>query len=172
MKINLQAVGKFAAEVEKNPAAGTKEKVVSGECNFAEGQPHFSATIEFANGKATLSADNPPFMGGGGVAPDPVNYCLFGTASCFAGTMMAIIAQRGLKVDKLTVNAHNRVNFHRALNLGKKPPVEEVWLKLDYSGEAAPQEMHEALNEALETCPGAYCISHPIPLTAEVRKQS
>lgn len=171
MKVNLQAIQKFAAEVEKNPAAGTKEKFVTGECNFGEG-PHFAATVEFAQGKATLTADNPPFMGGEGSAPDPVNLCLMGTASCFAGTMMAIIAQRELKVDKLTVSAHNRVNFHRALHLGIRPPVEAVWLKLDYSGEATQADMHAAMNEAIETCPGAYCISHPIPLTAEVRKKN
>jgi uncharacterized OsmC-like protein len=169
MKVNLQAIEKFAAEVEKNPAAGTKEKSVAGECNFGDG-PHFSATVEFAQGKTTLTADNPPFMGGSGSAPDPVNLCLFGTASCFAGTMMAIIAQRGLSVHKLTVSAHNRINFHRALHLGNRPPVEEVWLKLEYSGDATQSDMHVAMNEALETCPGAYCISRPIPLTAEVRK--
>src|SRR3989339_1038247 len=101
MKINLQAIEKFAAEVKQNPAAGIKEKVISGECNFGDG-PHYSATVEFAQGKTTITSDNPPFMSGSGIAPDPVNYCLFGTASCFAGTMMAIIAQRGLKVDKLT----------------------------------------------------------------------
>ncbi len=171
MKVNLQAIEKFAAEVTNNPAAGTREKSVTGECNFGDG-PHFSTTVEFAKGKTTFSVDNPPFMGGEGGAPDPVNICLTGTASCFAGTMMAIIAQRGLKVQSLTVSAHNRINFHRALHLGDKPPVEEVWLKLEYTGDAAQSEMHSVMNEALETCPGAYCISRPIPLTAEIKKRN
>jgi uncharacterized OsmC-like protein len=169
MKVNLPAIEKFAAEVQQYPTKGTKEKSVAGECNFADG-PHFSATVEFAQGKATLTADNPPFMGGEGSAPDPVNYCLFGTAACFAGTLMTLIAQRGLDVNKLTVSAHNRISFHRALGLGKQPPVDEVWLKVEYSGAATQAEMHDALNESLEICPGAYCINHAIPLSAEIRK--
>ncbi len=169
MKINFSAIEKFAADVKANSAAGVKEKSVTGECSFGDG-PHFSATVEFAKGKTTLTADNPPFMGGGGVAPDPINYCLFGTASCFAGTLMTVVAERGLAVDKLTVSAHNRVNFHRALGLGKQPPVEQVWLKVEYSGAASQSEMHAAVNESLEICPGAYCISHAIPLSAEVKK--
>jgi uncharacterized OsmC-like protein len=169
MKINFQAIEKFAAEVKQNPAAGIKEKVVAGECGFEEG-PHFTATVEFAKGKATLTSDNPPFMGGGGTAPDPINYCLFGTASCFAGTLMTVVAQRGLKVDKLSVSAHNRVNFNRALGLGQQPPVEQVWLKIEYSGAATQNEVHEAVNESMEVCPGAYCVSHAIPLSAEVKK--
>ena len=170
MKINLSAVQKFAADVQTNPVAGVKEKSVTGECSFEHG-PHFSATVEFVQGKMTLTSDNPPFMGGSGTAPDPINYCLFGTASCFAGTLMTVIAQRCLNVDKLTVSAHNRVNFHRALGLGKQPPVEQVWIKVEYSGEAAQSEMHDAVNETMEACPGAYCVSHAIPLSAEVRKR-
>ena len=169
MKINFSSIEKFAADVQKNPSAGIKEKSVGGECNFGDG-PHFTATIEFAQGKATLTSDNPPFMGGSGSAPDPVNYCLFGTASCFAGTLMTVIAQRGLQVDKLSVSAHNRVNFHRALGLGQQPPVEQVWLKIEYSGTAAQSEMHSAVNETMEICPGAYCVTHAIPLSAEIKK--
>ena len=169
MKVNLQAIEKFAAEIQQNPAAGTKEKTVTGECNFGAGA-HFSTTLEYAQGKATVSVDNPPFMGGEGSAPDPLNMCLTGTASCFAGAMMTIIAQRGLKVEKLTVTASNRMNFHRALGLGDKPVVEKVWLKLQYSGSATQAEMESAMQEAMETCPGAYCVTNPIPLSAEVEK--
>jgi uncharacterized OsmC-like protein len=170
MKVNLSAVTKFAGEVEKDLSLAVKEKSVSGECNFAEGQPHLSAVLEFPKGKLTLGSDQPLFFGGGGSAPDPLLYCLFGTASCFAGTMMVLIAQHGLKVDALNITVKNRVNFLRPLGLGEAPVVDGVWIGMAYRGAASQDEMDEVVSEALATCPGAYCLTHPIPVTAEIRK--
>ncbi len=170
MKTNFSAIEKFAGECQANPANAIKQKVVLGECNFAEGQPHFTATIEFANGKTTANTDQPPFMGGGGSAPDPLQYCLYGLASCFAGTMMLVIGQRGLKVDKLEVSAWNRVNLLKPLGLANVPIVERVGIKMAFAGAATIQEMNAVVEEALETCPGAYCVRNPINLETEILK--
>ncbi|MCX6601723.1 MAG: OsmC family protein [bacterium] len=170
MQVNLSAVMKFAGEVQKDPRLAIKEKSVSGECNFADGQPHITATLEFPQGKLTLASDQPLFFGGGGSAPDPLLYCLFGTASCFAGTMMVIIAQRKLSVDALNITVKNRVNLLRPLGLGDAPVVEGVWIGMTYRGAASEEQMNAVVKEALETCPGAYCLTHPIPVTAEIKK--
>ena len=170
MQVNLSAIMKFAGEVQENPSLAIKEKSVSGECNFADGQPHITATLEFPQGKLTLSSDQPLFFGGGGSAPDPLLYCLFGTASCFAGTMMVIIAQRKLSVDALNITVKNRINLLRPLGLGDAPVVEEVGIHMTYRGAAAESDMNDVVKEALESCPGAYCLTHPIPVRAEIKK--
>lgn len=170
MKVNLQAVMNFIGEVKKDKSLAIKTKTVSGECNFTEGQPHFTAVLEFPGGKGTLASDQPPFFGGGGTAPDPLLYCLYGTASCFAGTMMIIIAQRGLSVDSLRVTVQNKVNLARPLGLGDDPIVEGVWIQAEYAGAATDAQMKEVVDEATQTCPGAYCLTHPIPLHVEIRK--
>jgi uncharacterized OsmC-like protein len=161
---------KFAGEVQENPSLAIKEKSVSGECSFAVGQPHITATLEFPQGKLALSSDQPLFFGGGGSAPDPLLYCLFGTAACFAGTMMVIIAQRKLSVDALNITVKNRLNLQRPLGLGEAPLVEGVWIEMTYRGAASESDMNDAAKEALETCPGAYCLTHPIPVKAEIKK--
>lgn len=168
MKVNIPALEKFAADVKSDPGLAIKTKVVEGPCNFEPGQPHFSATLEFPSGKLTLTCDQPPFMGGGGTAPDPLLYCLYGTASCFAGTMMLIIEQRKLNVDSLHVRVQNKVNLTQPLGLGKAPIVEGVWISMEYTGDAGQGDMDAAVKEAMDTCPGAYCITNPIPLTAEI----
>jgi uncharacterized OsmC-like protein len=171
MKVNLQAIMNFIGEARLQPSLAVKRKEVSGECNFAEGQPHYSATVEFANGQMELKSDQPPFGGGGGTAPDPILYCLFGTASCFAGTMMTIIARRGLKVDSLHVSAENRVNLSLPMGLSHAPIVESFSLRAEYSGEASEVEMNEVVKESLETCPGIYCLKNPIPINAEINRR-
>ncbi|MBU0508567.1 OsmC family protein [bacterium] len=170
MKVNLSAIMNFAGEVQSDKNLARKTKTVSGTCNFADGQPHFEAVLEFPKGKATLPSDQPPFMGGGGLAPDPILYCLYGTASCFAGTMMLIIAQRNLKVDSLKVSVQNKLNLLKPLGLGEAPLVEGVTISLEYSGAATQREMDEAVAEAMETCPGAYCLKNPILTSAEIKK--
>lgn len=170
MKVNFPAIEKFVADVKNDASLAIKTKIVEGSCNFEQGQPHYTATLEFPSGKTTLVCDQPPFMGGGGTAPDPLLYCLYGTASCFAGTMMLIIEQRKLKVDSLRVRVQNKVNLTRPLGLGEAPIVEGVWIGMEYTGEAGQGDMDSAVKEAMETCPGAYCVTHPIPLTAEIHR--
>jgi uncharacterized OsmC-like protein len=171
MNVNPSAVMKFAGDVEKDPSLAIKNKSVSGVCSFEEGKPHLTATLEFPQGKLTLASDQPLFFGGGGSAPDPLLYCLFGTASCFAGTMMVLIAQRKLSISALNITVENKVNLLRPLGLGDAPIIEGVWIKMTYEGDADEERMNEVVEEALETCPGAYCLTNPIPVTAEITKQ-
>lgn len=170
MNVNLSAIMKFIGEVKNDNTLARKTKAVSGTCNFADGQPHFEAVLEFPKGKLALRSDQLPFMGGAGTAPDPILYCLYGTASCFAGTMMLLIAQRGLKVDSLKVTVQNQLNLLKPLGLGEAPLVEGVTISVEYAGAATQREMDEAVAEAMESCPGAYCLKNPIPVTAEAKR--
>ena len=170
MNVNLSAIMKFIGEVKKDNTLARKTKTVSGTCNFADGQPHFEAVLEFPKGKLALHSDQLPFMGGAGTAPDPILYCLYGTASCFAGTMMLLIAQRGLKVDSLKVTVQNQLNLLKPLGLGEAPLVEGVTISVEYAGAATQREMDEAVAEAMESCPGAYCLKTPIPVSAEAKR--
>ena len=170
MKVNLQAVEKFAREVQADGELARKTKTVSGEGNFRAGEPHFTATLEFPAGKALLESDQLPLLGGAGSAPDPILYCLYGTAACFAGTVMLLLAQRNIALESLRVTAQNRLNLHKPLGLGEAPIVEGVWISVDYMGGADEAAMAAVVAEAVETCPAAWCLTHPIPLTTVVNK--
>src|SRR3989338_7787303 len=73
-----------------------------------------------------VEADGPPFMGGSGIKPDPVQYCLFGLAACYAQTFASVAAEKGIKLNKLKVAAENKVNLIKALGLSDEPIVEKV----------------------------------------------
>jgi uncharacterized OsmC-like protein len=171
MQINFKAVETFVADVKQDPNLALKQKQILGQCNFKDGQPHFEATVEFAKGSTVLTSDQPPFMGGGGTAPDPILYCLYGTASCFAGTMMMIVAQHGLQVNRMAVTAYNQVDLTKPLGLGDHAIVTKVGLRVQYSGTASETEMQAAVDEATETCPGAYCVTHKIPLETSLVRE-
>jgi hypothetical protein len=95
--VNVEAMARFAAQVEQDPGAAKKLKSVTGQWSFAEGAPQFRAELEYPGGAHAVETDFAPFMGGEGLRPDPVSYCMYGFASCFAGTFVAIAAAEKLE---------------------------------------------------------------------------
>ncbi len=168
--VNLEGIKRFAKEVEQDPTVAQKEKVVSGSWNFDEGNPQYQATVEFATGSATFESDQAPFMGGSGLAPDPVQYCLYGISSCYAGTLVAIAAMEGIELKSLKVTAKNRIDLRKALGLSDEPIIQGVTIAV----EAQPvegvslEEVKRIAALAEERCPGMECMKREIPYTIDV----
>lgn len=172
MKINnvdMEKAGAFVEEVKKDKVKALKVKRVGGTWNFEDGKPQFASTLEHANGSTVVSADAPPFLGGNGIKPDPVQYCLFGLAACFAQTFASIAAEKGVELNKLKVSAENKVNLSRALGLGNEPIVERVKLIVEVS-DVDKDKIKEIEQLSKERCPGVYCLTNPIKLDIEVNK--
>ena len=102
-------------------------------------------------------------MGGSGIKPDPVQYCLFGLAACYAQTFASIAAEKGIKLKQLNVAAENKVNLSKALGLSNEPIVENVKLQVNASSEGK-ENLDEIKKLAEERCPGVYCLTNPIKL--------
>ena len=168
--INLDEAGAFVEEVKADKSKAIKVKRVEGAWSFKGGEPQFASTLEHANGSTIVEADAPPFMGGSGLKPDPVQYCLFGLAACFAQTFASIAAENGIELKKLKVTAENKVNLSRALGLSNEPIVERVKLSVDVLSEADESRLKEIEELAKERCPGVYCLTNPIKLDIEVTK--
>ena len=169
MKINnvdVEKTGAFVEEVKQDKSKALKVKKVEGSWNLEDGKVQFSAVLEHPNGKTTVEADGPPFIGGSGIKPDPVQYCLFGLAACFAQTFASIAAEKGIKLNELKVSVENKVNLSKALGLSDEPIVENVKLKVNASSEGK-ENLDEIKKLAEERCPGVYCLTNPIKLEIE-----
>ena len=168
--INLEKAGVFVEEVKKDKSKALKVKRVEGTWNLEDGKVQFVSTLEHANGSTIVEADAPPFMGGSGLKPDPVQYCLFGLAACFAQTFASIAAEKGIELKKLKVTAENKVNLSRALGLSNEPIVEGVQLIVEVSN-SDKDKLKEIGQLAKERCPGVYCLTNPIKLDIEMNPQ-
>lgn len=167
--INLDKAKAFTEEVIADKSKAIKVKRVEGSWNITEGKPQFESTLEHSSGTTIVEADGPPFLGGNGLKPDPVQYCLFGLAACFAQTFASIAAEKGIKLDKLKVAAENKVNLSRALGLGNEPIVEGVKLLVEVS-DVDKDKIKEIEQLAKERCPGVYCLTNPIKLDIEMNE--
>jgi uncharacterized OsmC-like protein len=165
---NMEVAAKFLEEVKQNPEAAKKRKRVEGQWVFEEGRPQFLSKLEFKEGELFLEADFAPFMGGRGLAPDPIQYCLFGMASCYAGTFMAIASMEGIELEKLSISVENSVDLSKTLGLSEDPIVEGVEVTFRIRSNA-PKEKIEAIEKlAQERCPGVYCLTNPIKLETKI----
>ena len=140
-----------------------KVKKVEGSWNLEDGKVQFTSILEHPNGVTVVEADGPPFMGGAGIKPDPVQYCLFGLAACYAQTFASIAAEKGIKLNELRVSAENKVNLSKALGLSNEPIVEKVVLEVRAFGEKG-ENLNEIKKLAGQRCPGVYCLTNPIKL--------
>ncbi len=161
--VNLEKAGAFVEEAKKDKSKALKVKRIEGNWNLEDGKVQFTATLEHANEKTIVEADGPPFMGGSGIKPDPIQYCLFGLAACYAQTFASIAAEKGIKLKQLKVAAENKVNLSRALGLSNEPIVEKAILEVKASGEKG-ENLSEVRKLAEQRCPGVYCLTNAIKL--------
>jgi len=162
-KVDMEKAGAFAEEVKKDRSKALKVKRIEGNWNLEDGKVQFAATLEHPQGSTVVEADGPPFLGGSGIKPDPVQYCLFGLAACYAQSFASIAAERGIKLKQLKVAAENKVNLSRALGLSDDPIVEKVILEVKAFGEKG-ENLSEVKKLAEQRCPGVYCLTNAIKL--------
>ena len=169
--VNLEAMGEFVEKVKADPKLAKKQKRVEGSWNFEEGKPQFKATLAYAKGEGVVESDFAPFMGGNGIAPDPIQYCLYGIAACYAGTFVGLASERNIELKSLNVIAENRVDLSRLMGLSDNPVVEQVSLTLEVNTDADDTTLADLEKLAKERCPGVYCLTNPIPLTTKLSRQ-
>ena len=124
--------------------------------------------LQHPKGETVLHSDLAPFMGGNGLAPDPIQYCLFGLAACFAGTFMATATMMGIKIQSLKVSAENSLDFSKTIGLTNKPITEKVKITTEVKSDAKKEQLQDLETLARERCPGVYCLVNPIPLELEL----
>ncbi|MFQ6031633.1 MAG: OsmC family protein [Candidatus Zixiibacteriota bacterium] len=173
MKINnidVEKVSQFIEEVKRDPSKAKESKKITGHWNFEAGKPQFESKLEFSSSSEVIYSDQAPFRGGNGIRPDPIQYCLFGLAACYAATFVSIATMEGVDLKELKVAADNQVDLSQSLGLSKNPIVERVKLTVEARTDGAENKLKEIEVMAKDRCPGVFCLSNPIPLETEVKK--
>ena len=161
--VNAKAAAEFVAAIKKDASAAKKHKAAEGAWNFTDGQPQFLSTLEFPKGKVDVTCELPAFGGGWGTSPDPIQYCLFGMAACYAVTFAGAAAQEGVGLTTLKVRAENDMDLRKQFGVGKDPLIPRVKFTVEAAG--APRDVLERLKRlADERCPGVECVTRSIPL--------
>ncbi len=170
--INLEGLKIFMEEVKKDISKAKKNKKIECSWDFDDGKPQIESKIQHPRGETFLHADFAPFMGGEGLAPDPIQYCLFGLAACFAGTFMSMATMKGIKIEGLNVSAENFTDLSKTLGLTDHPIVERVKIVATVKSDSKEEQLKEIEKLTNERCPGVFCLVNPVPLETELVKIS
>ena len=171
MKLNNVDVDKVNAtvgNVKKDLTVAKKLNKIEGDWNVGQGS-QFRATVQFEGGKATLEADQPSFLGGGGTQPGPMIYCLYGSASCYAATFATMAAMSGITLKKLKVVAESSLDFSKVFGLSNNPITEKVKFTLFVESDAPAAKLRELEELSKERCPAVFCLTNPIPLETDMK---
>ena len=170
MKINgidVSRLDKTIQEFRNDPESAKKVNRMVGRWNPASGS-RFSAEVGFNDEKILLLADQTPSMGGAGLAPSPIQYCLFGLASCFVSTFVSMAAVHNIVLDDVQVSVESQVNFSRMFGLSDDPVIKGVKIELHVQSSASPGEIGHLEDMARNRCPAVFCLEHPIPIGTKV----
>jgi uncharacterized OsmC-like protein len=166
--VNVESLEKLVRDIKEDPANAKITPKVRGEWVFEDGQPQFRSQMDVEGGTFTIEADMPTRLGGWGSAPGPLNYCLYGLASCYAYTFASLATMEGVTLTKLVVEAESHIDVSKVVGLSDNPIVEEVRWKVTVSSDADDATIENLKNLAEEKCPAVYCLTNPVKLTIDV----
>ncbi|MDD5472749.1 MAG: OsmC family protein [Candidatus Methanoperedens sp.] len=166
MMVNRVDVDKFRETVEntkKDTASGKKTMEVEGEWRLGKTGPQFESRIKTEKGgEITLFSDETLILGGGGTAPNPVQYCIYGLIACYAATFAKWAAMEGIVLRSFRIKATANMDLTRAFGVTDNPILEHLKWEMIVDSDTSMEKL-EKLNEiAKERCPGYYCVTHAI----------
>ncbi|MCL4465578.1 MAG: OsmC family protein [Chloroflexi bacterium] len=168
--VDSERVGQTVAGFQANLDTARKTQRVEGVWNLAPGQPQFTARLAISGGEYVLEADQPPFLGGGGTRPGPVQYAVFGLAACYTATFVTLASGQGIVLEEVRTAAEFDLNFARVFGIADLPTVEEVRVTVSVRSNADEQTLSTLAQLAKERCPASYCLTNPIRLTPTVSR--
>ncbi|MHA1959255.1 MAG: OsmC family protein [Candidatus Thorarchaeota archaeon] len=170
-RVNLEAFERTVKEAKEDPETAHKTLKVEGKWRVGEKGPQFESELKYENGRVILYSDEPSFLGGGGTFVNPIQYCMFGIASCFAATFAKWAAIEGVVLEELSIVAEARLDMSVSFGLAKNPILRGMTLSLDVKSESSEDEIDRIRKIAIERCPAYYCLTEAVTPEIEVSKR-
>ena len=170
-RVNLENFDKTIEKAEKDPETALKSLKVEGKWRLGQKGPQFESEIKYENGRVIVYSDEPTFLGGGGMAVNPIQYCLYGVASCFAATFAKWAGKEGVELEELTVKIEARLDMSRSFGTSDNPILNDLILDLSVKSEASDEDIERIHQLTLERCPAYYCLTEPVTPKINVTKE-
>ncbi|AKB45669.1 MULTISPECIES: OsmC family protein [Methanosarcina] len=169
MIVNRVDVDKFGETLQKaeNDLSKTK-KIVEFEGNWEIGKtgPQFSVKINTEKGgEFLIQSDETIALGGGGTAPNPVQYGLYGIASCFAATFAKWTAMEGIELNQFKVKVKADMDMSASFGFFQEPVIpiyEHIKFEITIDSEMDKEEIEKFNEITKRRCPCYYCLTTAI----------
>ena len=114
-----------------------------------------------------FTVDEPPALGGGGSAPNPVEYALASLGSCQAITYRFWAEHLGLSFDKLTVTVEGDLDIRGFFGFDDavRPGFSAIRVEVTVTGPESPGRYQELAAAVDAHCPVLDLFKNPVPVT-------
>jgi len=113
-------------------------------------------------GEILVQSDETIILGGGGTAPNPVQYCIGGLLSCFSATFVKWASMDGIILKSFKIKGTANMDLSTALGISENPPLNNLRMELLIESDATKEKLLKINEIAKKRCPGYYCLSHGI----------
>jgi len=122
--------------------------------------------VEMRTGTHAFTVDEPAKLGGGGTAPNPVQYALASLGSCQAITYRFWAEQLGICLGTLTVRVEADLDLRGffGVNDGVRPGFSAVRVQIAITGPETPERYQELAAAVDEHCPVLDLFRNPVPV--------
>jgi uncharacterized OsmC-like protein len=169
-RVNLEAFDKTVKKAKEDSESALKTLKVEGTWRLGEKGPQFESELKYENGRVILFSDEPSFLGGGGMAVNPIQYCLFGIASCFAATFAKWAAVEGVELEELTITAEANLNMSLSFGVSDDPILDKMTLSVNAKTESSEEDVERIRQITVKRCPAYYCLAEAVTPEVIVEK--
>lgn len=167
--VDIEKINDFFEKARQNPDLLKREMKVEVAWNMDENNSQMFSTITYPIGKQIFYIDQVDFLGGKGRAPNPIQYCLLGLASCFLATFSTVCKEMNLNINSVKIIAKNKLNLSLPLGISEEKVSEGVDFEIIVDSPESNEKIEEVKRIALSKCPAVWCMKNQIPVNATVQ---
>lgn len=169
--INLEALSASVAKCQSDPTVFQIPMNIEGEWRVNENEPQFGAKVKLPSGEEVLfESDFPPFLGGKGRKPSPLQYCFFGGMSCLASTLALTFARENISIRSMKFKTSGMIDFNQALGLSENPPIQNLTWEICVDADISDQDLARIAELAEKRCPASWMMNNIVPYKFKISK--
>lgn len=151
--VNIDNFRKTIEEAKSNSQSTKKIIHIEGDWETEGEGVQFRSEVKTPQGNYIIEADEPGFLGGSGLAPSPIHYCVFGGVACYAASFGKWAAMEGIKLKSLQIKATAKIDLSKAFGISDNPIMEGMVWEVVTETTASQEELDKVKQLADERCP-------------------
>ncbi len=172
-RINIEVFNQTIEDVKNTPSNAIKTLKIEGTWRLdSDSGPQFETKLKTENaGEILVQSDETIILGGGGTAPNPVQYCIGGLLACFSATYVKWASMEGLLLNSFKIICTANMDLSAALGLSDNPPLSNLQIELLVESAASMEDLLRINEIAKKRCPGYYCLTHGIIPQIDIKRK-
>jgi len=171
-RINIEVFKETIEKGKKDSSSYLKTLEIEGKWRLDDDSgPQFETKLKTEKaGEILVQSDETIILGGGGTAPNPVQYCIGGLLACYSATYVKWASMEGISLKSFKIRSTADMDLSAALGLSENPPLNNLRIELEIESDESLEKLLEINEIAKKRCPGYYCLTHGIIPQIDINK--